>query len=247
MNIAKFASELNSSWITTILPTVCMVCGRTCRREHSLCYPCELDLPRMGQCCNGCGLEYPPTALLANSCGECLLNPRPFSSCRNLFRYQPPINRLLAGFKFHCRFDVGCALSVLLAEHLQQIIRGVDKPDYLLPVPLHKNRLRKRGFNQALEISRVLSKHCDIPIAYDAVRKTRDTAAQTEMGSARARKSNLKRAFSVVDDSSLKSVKSIAIVDDVVTTMATVTALSHLLQSHGIRRISVWCLARACR
>jgi predicted amidophosphoribosyltransferase len=67
------------------------------------------------------------------------------------------------------------------------------------------------------------------------------------MGSARARKSNLKRAFSVVDDSSLKSVKSIAIVDDVVTTMATVTALSHLLQNHGIRRISVWSLARACR
>jgi len=230
-----------------LMPSPCIVCGKSSRAAYSLCPDCEFDLPWAGPCCIRCGEELPATAPNPRSCAGCTLHPPPFACCRAAFRYQSPIDSLLSGFKFRARFEAGNVLALLLAEKIAQHYRNTTPPDLLLPVPLHPKRLRQRGFNQALEIARVVSKKCGIPLSRNAIVKMRDTTAQTKMHSAGARKQNLKNAFGVADNVLLHRVKSVALIDDVVTTMATVSSVSRELRGRGIRHIDVWCLARASR
>ncbi|MCH8176110.1 MAG: ComF family protein [Proteobacteria bacterium] len=230
-----------------LIPSPCIVCGKSSRAAYSLCPDCETDLPWAGPCCIRCGEELPATSPDPRSCAGCTLHPPPFASCRAAFRYQSPIDSLLSGFKFKARFEAGNVLALLLAEKIAQHYANTTAPELLLPVPLHPKRLRQRGFNQALEITRVVSKKCGIPFSRNAIVKMRDTTAQTEMHSANARKQNLKNAFSVANKAILQPVKSVALIDDVVTTMATVSSVSRELRGCGIRHIEVWCLARASR
>ena len=189
----------------------------------------------------------PGTISDSRLCAQCLLHPPPFASCTAIFRYESPINGLLSGFKFKARFEAGYVLAALLAEKITQRYEDSLAPELLLPVPLHPRRLRQRGFNQALEITKVVSQQCQIPLCRNAIVKIRDTVAQTELHSAKSRKENLKNAFRVADKLNLRRVRSVAVIDDVITTMATVTAVCRELQRFGIRHIDVWCLARASR
>lgn len=229
------------------IPSPCIVCRLPSGSALSLCADCEAELPWSGRCCNRCGEEL--TAVVSNSqtCARCLLVPPPFSSCTALFRYQSPIDSLLLGFKFKARFEAGYVLSSLLAKKICLHYADSNTPDLLLPVPLHPTRLRQRGFNQALEIAKVVSRKCRIPLSKNAIVKVRNTAAQTELHSARSRKKNLKEAFEAAAAFMPDAVKSVVLIDDVVTTMATVAGVSRELQRWGIRQIDVWCLARASR
>jgi ComF family protein len=229
------------------IPSPCIVCGILSNSVLSLCAECEANLPWSWHGCNRCGEELTAGVSNTQSCARCLLVAPPFSSCTALFRYQSPIDSLLSGFKFKARFDAGYVLSCLLAEKISLHYADSIAPDLLLAVPLHPMRLRQRGFNQALEIARVVSRKCKIPLSKKAIAKVRNTVAQTELHSARSRKKNLKDAFAVTDTLVPGKVKSVAIIDDVVTTMATVAAVSRELQRRGVRQIDVWCLARANR
>lgn len=230
-----------------LIPSPCIVCGKSSRAAYSLCPDCETNLPWAGPCCIRCGEELPATTPEPRSCAGCTLHPPPFASCRAAFRYQSPIDSLLWDFKFKARFEAGNVLALLLAEKIAQHYSNTTAPDLLLPVPLHPKRLRQRGFNQALEITAVVSKKCGIPLSRIALVKMRDTTAQTKMHSANARKQNLKNVFAVADKGLLSQVKSVALIDDVVTTMATVSSVSRELRDCGIRQIEIWCLARASR
>jgi ComF family protein len=112
----------------------------------------------------------------------------------------------------------------------------------VLPVPLHSARLRERGYNQALEIARVLARRLKLPLATDAVRRTRATATQTTLPrTQRAR--NVRNAFAVRTDE--LNGKHVAIVDDVMTSGHTIDALAKVLRRAGAKEISVWIIARA--
>lgn len=197
--------------------------------------------------CQRCGTEQCTSTLIDMSCGNCLLNPPAFNLCRAAFRYVSPVNRLITDFKFNAQFDSGNSLSKILARDFQHYYSNQKKPQLLIPAPLHRNRLRVRGFNQAVEIGRVVSRQCQISLAHSAIKKIRDTTPQIELNSAQARKTNLRNAFAIGDESLLRGVEFVAILDDVVTTMATVAAISKLLQQQGVYRVDVWCLARAGR
>ena len=140
------------------IPSPCIVCGKSSQAAYSLCPDCETDLPWAGPCCIRCGEELSATSPDPRSCAGCTLHPPPFACCRAAFRYQSPIDSLLSGFKFRARFEAGNVLALLLAEKIAQHYRNTTAPDLLLPVPLHQKRLRQRGFNQALEITRVVSR-----------------------------------------------------------------------------------------
>ena len=140
------------------IPSPCIVCGKSSQAAYSLCPDCETDLPWAGPCCIRCGEELSATSPDPRSCAGCTLHPPPFASCSAAFRYQSPIDSLLSGFKFKARFEAGNVLALLLAEKIAQHYRNTTAPDLLLPVPLHQKRLRQRGFNQALEITRVVSR-----------------------------------------------------------------------------------------
>lgn len=231
--------------IAQLLTAACVVCGQNCSNSYSICPDCERALPRMQTSCQRCGIEQTNNSLIHGSCGKCLLNPPAFNLCKAAFPYVSPVNRLVANFKFNAQFDSGYSLSKVLARDFQHYYANRQQPQLLIPVPLHHNRLRARGFNQSVEIGRVISSECRIPLAPAAIEKVRDTTPQIELKSAQARKTNLRNAFAVADEPMLRKLPLVAVLDDVVTTMATVTAVSMLLQQHGVQGVDVWCLARA--
>ena len=226
-------------------PAACIVCGKSAENEYQLCECCENSLPRLGICCLHCGVELRGMLSRHGICGGCLRSPPSFQLCRAARPYSPPINKLLSNFKFSARFEIGYSLSRILCDSINSFYAAGNKPELLLPVPLHSSRLRSRGFNQAYQICKVISKHCRIPVETRALIKHRRTEPQISMPSASARKSNLRAAFVLKNPELIRHVTHFALVDDVVTTMATVEALSGLLLEQKTCRVDVWCLARA--
>lgn len=234
-------------YLAEFLPTVCVVCGRSVSAKHAMCDACTRDLPWITHACCRCG-ETGALPQTGNSlCNKCLLSPPPFHFCKGLFHYRTPIDALLSGFKFHARFDAGHAFAFLLAGRMSEYYGTGAKPDLILPVPLHRNRLRTRGYNQALEIAKVVSSFSSIPVSNNLVSRNKDTAPQTEVDTAAARRRNMQQAFHVNDGVFGGNVKSVAIIDDVVTTMATVSSLSNALRQKQVEVIDIWCVARANR
>jgi len=145
--------------------------------------------------------------------------------------------------KFHGRLNVARLLGTLMAEHLATTLAAEPQaaPQLLVPVPLHRSRLRERGFNQALELARPIAHRLRIPIDLHSCRRTRATPAQA-LVAAKARRRNVMGAFRVTQNIPAHHV---ALVDDVMTTGHTAAALASALRRAGIETVSVWACARA--
>ena len=152
-----------------------------------------------------------------------------------LFRYRPPVDRLIQSLKFEGRLARARLLGDLLAAAM-----GPDPQRLLLPVPLHPARLRDRGFNQSLELARRVARAGGGRLLPDLAQRIRATPSQTGLD-ARARRGNLRGAFRVPGRLS----GQITLIDDVMTTGATVDALARALRHAGAERVQVWVVARA--
>ncbi len=225
------------------LPTLCLVCRRALRRSCSLCPDCEAELPWLREGCGRCGEELGESD--AGICCRCRLDPPEFDSCFAPFAYRPPVDKLIVDYKFNADFASGYALSRILARIMARRWRGSKRPDLLLPVPLHSSRLRRRGFNQALEIAKALADESGIPLRARDLRKLRPTPPQTEMQTARERGANIRGSFGLARNMAVRGARRIALVDDVVTTMSTATELARVLKHAGAEEVEVCCLARA--
>ncbi|MEW8050140.1 MAG: ComF family protein [Candidatus Thiodiazotropha sp.] len=139
--------------------------------------------------------------------------------------------------KFQHKLHLVEPLAGLLMEHLGEMD---ERPDVLVPVPLHPLRLRKRGFNQSVEITRVVARQCRLPFDWRLCRRTKETKTQSELNEEERRR-NISNAFQVCAD--VKGTH-LALVDDVITTGATVTELSRMLKKAGAKRVDVWAIAR---
>lgn len=148
------------------------------------------------------------------------------------------MRHLLRTFKFQQRHACARLLGELLAARLATLS---EPPQLIIPVPLHPQRYRERGFNQALELGRPLSKRLNIPLGTQYCRRIRATVPQSEL-SAALRRRNLRGAFCVVET---PPVNHVVLLDDIVTTGATVSELTRVLKRAGIARVDVWCCARA--
>jgi len=153
--------------------------------------------------------------------------------------YAPPLDRLIQQLKFNQKLHLARLLGTLMARDIRQ--QALTLPDLLLPVPLHKQRLQQRGYNQALEIARILARALNVKLDLHCCVRHKATREQTGLP-AQQRKTNLQGAFQVRRD---VQGKHIAIVDDVMTTGSTVTELSKALLQQGAKRIDVWVCARA--
>ena len=225
------------------LPTLCLVCRRTVRGAYSLCRDCEAELPWLGKVCGRCGEELNESG--ADFCSRCRLNPPEFDSCHAPFAYRPPVDKLIVDYKFNADFASGYALSRILAGFMTRRWREGKVPDLLLPVPLHASRLRRRGFNQALEIARVLAAESGTPLCPRGLRKLRPSPPQTKMQDARERGANIRASFGVARNPAIRDARRVALVDDVVTTMSTAMELTRALKQAGVEEVEVCCLARA--
>lgn len=226
-----------SQLLNAVIPQFCLLCGDRGTGDRLICPGCENDLPWLEHGCSVCAIPLAGDA--PEVCGQCLHKPPAFTQTRTLFHYEPPLDKLLTGLKFHNRLVNARLLGDMLVNRIQP--EKQDLPEALLPVPLHRKRLSERGFNQALELARPLQRNWNLPMLTQPVRRIRATAAQMELP-AKQRRRNIRGAFECV---STIPYQHIAIVDDVVTTGATVNELAGLLKSQGVQTVTVYAIARA--
>ena len=220
----------------------CQLCGDgipSHQADLGLCDGCRADLPYNRHACRCCALPLPPAA--PTLCGPCSRKPPPFDDALAPFHYRPPIDRLLLELKFNQRLHLGRSLGHLWLAWLAEQLDPAQRPDLILPIPLHPHRLRTRGYNQALELARPLARELAIPIATDLCRRSMDTPQQTRLDR-KERRCNLRGAFEVTAP---LTGRHLVVLDDVVTTGATVVEVAKILKRAGAERVSVWSLARA--
>jgi ComF family protein len=246
-----------------VLPPRCVLCldpGRPPTLD--LCPACEADLPVVGPSCGRCGeptaepereraFERParPAGGFADgwadervdavACVRCTAHPPPYAASVAAFRYAWPVDALVRGFKYQKRLSHGRVLGTLLAEAV--LARHAALPDAIVPVPLHPARERERGYNQAWELARVAGGVLRVAAWPTACARVRETPPQAGLDAA-ARRTNVVGAFAVRRD---VRGAHVAIVDDVMTTGATVAALAVALRTAGARRVDAWAVARA--
>ncbi len=216
-----------------LLPAHCLACGEPGEAGRDLCAACHAALPRIACACRRCAI---PLAT-PGTCGRCLRREPPLHAVHAAFVYAAPLDRLLPRYKFHHDLAAGRLLAGLMASALS----GVERPGLLVPVPLHPGRLRERGYDQALELARPLATALQLPLDASLLRRHRPTAAQSDLG-AMARRRNLRGAFIVRPRRPLPD--HVALVDDVMTTGATLHAAALALRRAGVRRVDAWVCAR---
>ncbi|WP_267226028.1 ComF family protein [Dyella silvae] len=218
-----------------VLPFHCLLCGAAGNDGLDLCRDCAAELPRNRICCLRCALPLAQPTLL---CGQCIKRPPPWEAAWVPFRYAWPLDRLESRFKFGADLAAGRVLSALWLRELPPDSR----PLWIVPVPLHRTRLRQRGYNQALELARPLARHFDVPLRHDVLQRARPTTAQTDL-SALARRRNVRGVFTTRSGMALPA--HVALLDDVMTTGATLVECAKALRRAGVQRVDVWALARA--
>lgn len=220
-----------------LAPPRCMLC-RTPLASGLLCSGCEHDLPWNAPACPSCALPQKSTSSSASICAQCQKRSPPFDAAWAAFRFATPIRQSILDLKYHAGFMQARLLGEAMATQLAQ--RAAPLPELLLPVPLHTGRLRRRGYNQALELARVLAQRLDLDCDPRAVRRLRATADQIGQ-SAAARRRNLKGVFAV---SPRVAGRRVALVDDVMTTGSTLAELARVCRKAGTASVEVWVAAR---
>lgn len=210
----------------------CLLCGAL-SHDGLCCNACNAELPRLSVAhCPICALPTPDGAV----CGRCLQHPPAFDHAVAAFSYSFPIDQLIKALKFHERL----ILVNFLADELTACITST--PDCVIAMPLHPTRLRERGFNQSQLLAARLSERHHIPLLTHTCQRVRDTPPQSALPW-KERKKNMRGAFTLFSGADILD-KHVAIVDDVLTTGASLGELARVLKEAGAREVSVWVVAR---
>lgn len=222
--------DIRSIFMRTLPAQPCLLCGAL-SHDGVWCTACNHDLPRLTAAhCPICAL---PT-VHGETCGHCLKKMPPFDHTVAAFTYDFPIDKLIGALKFNERLNLVNSLADALATQIE------FRADCLVAMPLHPMRLRERGFNQSLLLARRIARSLNIPLLVNACQRTRNTTPQSTLPW-KERDKNMRDAFSCSTDFEGKHV---AIVDDVLTTGASVGELAKVLRHHGAKEISAWVVAR---
>ena len=218
---------------TRLLPAQpCLLCGAN-THDGLCCVACDADLPRLTEeHCPICALP----ALAGNICGRCLKLPPQFDHTVAAFSYKFPLDKLIQALKYRERL----ILVNFLAEALTR--RIATKPDCIMALPLHPARLRERGFNQSLLLARRISRRLGIPLLANACERVRNTPPQSSLPW-KERDKNMRQAFACKPDADVRG-KHVAVVDDVMTTGASIGELARALKQAGASEVSAWVVAR---
>jgi len=227
----------------------CLFCDETTYNNEAVCSPCYQDLPWNTYHCSQCALPLPTLQKPTNKpalnivCGGCISVPPPFTTTIASFCYEVPIDKAIQRLKYNQKQYFASIFASFLAKMIHQQYQYSPLPVCLIPVPMHKDKLKERGFNQALLISQKLSKQLSIPTNATILQKIKSTPSQTRLNKLQ-RTRNLKGAFTLKET---VVGQHIALIDDVVTTRATSDLLSQLLIDAGAKRVDVWCIARTAK
>ncbi len=208
----------------------CLLCG-TASRNSIWCAACDADLPYLtAPHCPICALPTLDGAI----CGGCLQHAPAFDRTAAVFAYAFPLDKLVQALKYGEQLVLVNSLADKLAQRI------VIHPDCIVPMPLHPARLRERGFNQSLELARRIGRKLHIPLLGNACQRVRDTPPQAALRW-KERSSNVRRAFTCAAN---LSGQHVAVVDDVMTSGASLQELALALRAAGAREVSAWVIAR---
>lgn len=234
-NVAKPVLDL-------LFPPLCIGC-RASVGEAGFCSDCWSGITFLdGPGCACCGIPFPVALEGENLCAACLAKPPAFDSARAIMAYDDKSRGAILGLKHADRLDLVPGFARWLGRTGRQTLAQCD---LVVPVPLHRWRLWQRRYNQAAELGRALAR--EWRLVFDPVLvRSRATPSQGAMASAKARRRNVQRAFRISDPARVKG-KSVLLLDDVMTTGATVEACARALKRAGAARVHVLVLARVVK
>ena len=211
---------------------VCLLCGARGGKD-GLCGGCRISLPRLtGAHCPVCATPGP----IGELCGRCVSTPPHFDRVVAAFTYEYPATVLIQKLKYHGSLACTRALAAGLADALEK----EPYPDLIIPMPMARERLASRGFNQSMEISRRVAVEFGLKISADICQRAREGMPQAILPW-KQRAKNVRNAFVCNVD---VTGKSVAVVDDVLTTGATLNELALTLKRRGAREVVGWIVAR---
>lgn len=220
-----------------ILPERCSLCLTV--DPAGYCLDCQNLLPWIESACKRCAGALSEPGV----CGKCQQRlrqrrEREIDEVVVPFRYENPVSAHIHQLKYHSDLSILPGLAKMLVHSV--LIHCEVLPEVLVPVPLHPHRLRQRGFNQAALLATTVGKLLDIPVDHRHLVRTRNTASQTSLNE-RQREHNLRGAFSL---RGCCNYRSVALIDDVITSGATVRSASQVISPSSTTRVSAWAIAR---
>ena len=244
--ISKYALPAGNWLLNTLMPHHCHLCG--VMTNSALCQGCYNNLSLNTAGCKTCDIPLkalePLSSIRVNSsptiCGACLETPPSYNKAVSAYIYAPPISVIINQLKHKRAINWVNTLAPELESRVTRLHMNAPLPQAIIPVPLHWKRELRRGFNQSVILAKRLSKHFDIEML-EAIKKIKNTHQQQGLGRSE-RLRNLKNSFQLVKP--IDHLQHVALIDDVMTTGATVEIIAKFLMQHGIESVDVWTLAR---
>lgn len=239
----KTVGQYINAFLDLIYPskTICYMCSGGLEKDadYSLCHRCYKGLPFISD--HRCIKCSTPLRMIEDgpTCEQCINSKYYFDRAISVVKYEADIKTLIYKFKYSSHTYLATTLGLIMAHKLKE--EGIEA-DIIIPVPLHKNREKERGFNQATLIGKYISKEVNIPLDTDILIRTKNTEVMHNL-TRRERLENVKEAFKVSNKRVIRN-KDILLVDDIFTTGATVDACSKELVDSGARSVTVLTFAR---
>jgi ComF family protein len=228
-----------------IFPPRCLLCSALLaeRLPIPFCAPCRTGIRFIGSpLCPRCGIPFPAPEGEDHLCGECLTRERPYAIARAMAYYQGSLLESIHRFKYRGQTGIGEVLGGLLADFARDLW-DMRSFTLLVPVPLHRRRLRSRGFNQAVILAREVANRFSIPLALMTLRRVVFTPPQVSLGR-EERLANVRGAFAVSRPERVAG-QRVLLVDDVYTTGGTLAECARTLLAAGADSVALLTLARA--
>ncbi len=240
MIVADFLSEISDA----LFPPLCIACSDVLAiaEEKVFCRECRKRITYLTQShCPVCGIIFPDSPAGNHLCGPCLENKPHYTFARAALAYDGIIHDAIHQFKYGRNLACGKALACLLSDFYFPDMDW-NAYDIIIPVPLHIRRLRTRGFNQSLILAHALGKKHGLRVDFSLLKRSKLTLTQTGLDK-KERENNIKRAFEVTSPDLIEA-KNIILVDDVLTTGATINECAKTLKKAGARQVAAITLAR---
>ncbi len=247
------------NWLKTRLRNDCLLCGADILEYYGsessadvvvdFCAQCRNQFTANLYCCTTCSIPLKETGnnhYTELICGHCQKQMPLWTMALTSFTYEYPVDRLLIALKYQRRIDYAKSLALFLKRDVELVYdfdnASAAKPDCIVPVPLHVIRESFRGYNQATLLAHELSKELKLPLNNRLISRKRHTPQQSRL-SKKQRAKNLRHAFEVNAQEPIP--QYVALLDDVMTTGSTAHAVTKTLLDAGVKRVDVWCIARA--
>lgn len=226
-----------------IFPERCLACEKGIANTQRICASCLLRIRYISPpMCIRCGVPFNSEMGSDRLCGNCLTSKAYFNKARAIGLYEGVLQEVVHRFKYNGKTLLAGPLGCLMLNHNLDSM-DFKSYDFLVPVPLHRKRLRERGFNQALSLARYVGKRCGVPVDYLSLKRVRWEEPQINLNkNERAR--NVKDAFSLSNKNRLQH-RNILLIDDVYTSGATVNECAKVLTKGGTAKVDVLTVCRA--